>query len=132
MSIGVLQMPLQLSTSEVYSSTSEDMVGGGFSKSGTPILDLSAADKALRSGSSSRAPRARKKQVHGLMETQLRGCHAWGQTPIHARRSGCQCPRTATRLPQFMFLQCRGLGSSNTQSGSDSNDWADAGQCIWP
>ena len=59
-SIGELRMPLQLFTSLVNSSTPENIVGGGVFKSQSPNLGLSAADNALRSGSSSPAPRTRE------------------------------------------------------------------------
>ena len=55
MFIGVVQMPLQLFTSLVGSSTLGDMVGGGFFRSDSPSFVLSAANKALKSGLSSLA-----------------------------------------------------------------------------
>ena len=58
-SVGELRMPLQLFTSLVRSSTPGDIVGGGFFKLQSPDFVLSAADNALRSGSSSPAPRTR-------------------------------------------------------------------------
>ena len=63
MSIGDLRLPLQLCASLVNSSAPEDIVNGGFSKSESPDSVLTAADSALRSGSSSTAPRTRESKV---------------------------------------------------------------------
>ena len=52
-------MPPQLFTSLASSSTPGDIVGVGFFRSESPNIVLSAADNALRSGSSSLAPRTR-------------------------------------------------------------------------
>ena len=48
MSLGELQIPLQLFTSLVNNSTPGDVVGGGFYKSESPNFVLSDADNALR------------------------------------------------------------------------------------
>ena len=77
-------MPLQLSASLVKRSTPADMVGGHFSESEIPSIALSAADIALRSDSSSPAPRTKECSSMDPIETEPRRCHGWEQASVHA------------------------------------------------
>ena len=58
--MGELQMPRELFTSMVNSCTPGDPVGEGYFRSASPSFALSAANSALRSGSSSLAPKTRE------------------------------------------------------------------------
>ena len=124
-------MPLQLFTSLVDSLTSGDIVGGGFFKSESPNFVFSAADNALRSGSSSPAPRTRKRKSMDSSRSSL------GAAMRGSKRRSTHVGSGATALgrgPGFRhscsFSSSRGVGSSETQSGSHSDDWADADQSI--
>ena len=116
-SVGELRMPPQLFTSLVTSSTPGDMVGGGFFKSESPSFAFSAADKALRSGSSSPAPRTRERAPWSYQG------RAWG-LPCVAANLALRL-RAQVRMERVHTGSFVGVGSLDIQSGSHS-EWPDA------
>ena len=126
-------MPLQLFTSLVKGSTPGDMVGCGFFKTKSPSLVLSAADNALRSGSSSPVPRTQESQSMVSWRLSL-GTAMRGGKP---RSTHVVSGAAALGLgPGFRhscsFGSSGGVGSLDTQWGSHCDDWDDADQSISP
>ena len=130
-SIGELRMPLQLFTSLVNSSTSRGGVGGGFFKWESPNLVLSAADNALRSESSSPAPRTRESKSMVSSRPSLGAAITGGKPPsTHIDLGAPALGLEPGFRHSCSFGSSGGVGSSDTQSGSHSDDWADADQSI--
>ena len=126
-------MPLQLFTSLVNSSTTGDMVGGGFFRWESLNFVLSAADKALRSGSSSPAPRTQDSNSMVSSRPSSGAAISGGQPRSTLVGSGA----TALGLGPGFQHSCSfgfsgGVGSLDTQSASHSDDWAHKGQSISP
>ena len=131
--MGELQMPLQLFASLVSSSTPGDIVGGGFFRSESPDFVLSAADNALKSGSSSPAPRTRDSSSMVSSRPSL-GAAIRGDKP---RSTLVGLGATALGLGpgfrhSYSLAFSGGIGSCDTQSGSHSDDWADDDQSNSP
>ena len=119
-------MPLQLLTSLCSSSTPGDIVGGGFFKLESPYFILSAADNALRSGSSSPASRTRESNSMVSSRPSLAPAMREGKPRSTQVGSGA----TALGLgPGFIhscsFGSSGGVGSGDSQLVSHSDDWAD-------
>ena len=118
-------MPRQLFTSLVKGSTPRDMVGSGFFKSESPSFALSA-DGALRSGSSSPAPRTGESSCMVSSRHSL-GAAMRGANPRSTHEgSGATLLREGSRSKQSgSFSSFEGVGWLATQSGSHSNEGAD-------
>ena len=126
-------MPLQLFTSLISSSTPWDIVGGVFFRSESPNFVLSAGHIALRSGSSSPAPRARDSSSLVSSRPSLGAAIRGGKPHSTLVGSGA----TALGLGPGFKQSCSfgfsgGVGSPDTQSGSHSDDLANNNQSISP
>ena len=121
----------QLSTSLVSSSTPGDIVVAGFFKSESPSFVLSAADDALRSGSSSPAPRTRESNSMVSSRPSLGAAVGGGKPRYTHVGSGATALGLGPGFRHSCSLYCSGgVGSPVTQSGSHSDVWADDDQSI--